>query len=374
MTATTTPPAGRAPPTNPPAPAPGAGGGAPLVAVKDLVKHFPERGGFLGARGRVVHAVCGVSFEIAAGETLALVGESGSGKTTLGRTVLRLHEPTAGTIVFDGQDIATLGRRPLRAVRRHMQMIFQDPASSLNPRMTVEEIVAEPLAIHGIGAGRAARRARVAALLERVGLGQEALDRRPHEFSGGQRQRIGIARALASGPRLVVADEPISALDVSIQAQIVNLLAELQAEQRLAFLFISHDLKVVRHLSHRVAVMYLGQIVELGPVAALYRAPAHPYTRALLSAIPSIDLTGDRAGDRAGDPARRRLRVVLQGDPPSPLAPPSGCRFHPRCAIYAERRDPLCVSTAPALAGFPAAEPGQTAACHYAGPPGANQR
>ena len=340
----------------------GAAGGAgdaaaaPLLSVENLVKHFPERGG-LGRRGRrVVHAIDGVSLAIAAGETLALVGESGSGKTTLGRTVLRLHEPTSGRIVFDGVDLGALAARPLRALRRHMQMIFQDPASSLNPRMTVEEIVAEPLAIHGIGAGRAARRDRVAALLERVGLRADALPRRPHEFSGGQRQRIGIARALASQPKLVVADEPISALDVSIQAQIVNLLGDLQTEQRLAFLFISHDLKVVRHLAHRVAVMYLGEIVEIAPVAALYATPSHPYTRALLSAIPSVD------------PNARRRRLVLEGDPPSPLAPPSGCRFHPRCPIYAEKRDPACATRRPPLAPFAGASPGHRAACHYAGP------
>jgi oligopeptide/dipeptide ABC transporter ATP-binding protein len=344
---------------------------APLLAVSDLVKHFAARGGLARGGGRVVHAIDGVSFEIAAGETLALVGESGSGKTTLGRTVLRLHDPTAGRILFEGTDIATLARRPLRAMRRHMQMIFQDPASALNPRMTVEQIVAEPLEIHGIGAHRADRRARVAALLDRVGLGEQALARRPHQFSGGQRQRIGIARALASRPRFIVADEPISALDVSIQAQIVNLLVDLQAEQGLAFLFISHDLKVVRHLAHRVAVMYLGELVELAPAGALYAAPSHPYTRALLSAIPSAEVAivdGDRPGARPEPGPRRRLRVVLQGDPPSPFDPPAGCRFHPRCPIFAERRDPICASTPPPLAPFPGAAPGHSAACHFAGP------
>jgi oligopeptide/dipeptide ABC transporter ATP-binding protein len=338
----------------------------PLIAVKNLVKHFSERGGLLRGKGRVVHAVDDVSFEIGPRETLALVGESGSGKTTLGRTVLRLHEPTAGSIVFDGTDIATLAGRPLRALRRHMQMIFQDPVGSLNPRMTVEEIVTEPLAIHRIGASRADRRARAAALLESVGLGPDALSRRPHEFSGGQRQRIGIARALASAPKLIIADEPISALDVSIQAQIVNLLADLQAQRSLAFLFISHDLKVVRHLAHRVAVMYLGEIVELAPVAALYASPSHPYTRALLSAIPSVDA--------AKNPSHKRRRIILQGDPPSPLAPPPGCRFHPRCPIYADKRDPRCATTPPPLAKFAGAVTGHRAACHYAGPVGANQR
>jgi oligopeptide/dipeptide ABC transporter ATP-binding protein len=341
---------------------PAAPAAPPLISVRDLVKHFPERGGLARRSRRVVHAVDDVSFDLAAGETLALVGESGSGKTTLGRTVLRLTDPTAGQILFEGKDLARLPRRPLRALRRHMQMIFQDPASSLNPRMRVEAIVAEPLEIHGIGATRDERRARVVALLERVGLSRDALARHPHEFSGGQRQRIGIARALASHPRLIVADEPISALDVSIQAQIVNLLADLQAEQGLAFLFISHDLKVVRHLAHRVAVMYLGQIVELAPVGALYRAPAHPYTRALLSAIPSTT------------PGERRQRVILEGDPPSPLEPPTGCRFHPRCPLYAEKRDPICTTTQPPLAGFSGAVPHHTAACHYAGPPGAARR
>ena len=334
----------------------------PLLAVRDLVKHFPERGGLARRTGRVVHAVDGVSFEIAAAETLALVGESGSGKTTLGRTVLRLSDPTAGHIIFDGQDIGSMGRRPLRALRRHMQMIFQDPASSLNPRMRIEQIVAEPLEIHGIGASHAERRARVGALLERVGLGRDALPRHPHEFSGGQRQRIGIARALASHPKLIIADEPISALDVSIQAQIVNLLADLQAEQALAFLFISHDLKVVRHLAHRVAVMYLGQIVELAPVGGLYGSPSHPYTRALLSAIPSAD------------PGKKRLRVILEGDPPSPLEPPPGCRFHPRCPVYAEKRDPICAREPPSLAPFAGGAPDHRVACHYAGPTGTTRR
>jgi oligopeptide/dipeptide ABC transporter ATP-binding protein len=327
----------------------------PILRVDGLVKHFFQGGGLRGPRS-VVHAIDNVSFTIATGETLALVGESGSGKTTLGRTVLRLHEPTAGAITFEGTDLRALARKPLRAMRRHMQMIFQDPVGSLNPRMTVEDIVAEPLDIHALADSRAERRARVTALLERVGLRPDALERRPHEFSGGQRQRIGIARALASRPKLVVADEPISALDVSIQAQIVNLLGDLQAADRLSFLFISHDLKVVRHLAHRVAVMYLGEIVETAPVRALYGAPSHPYTRALLSAIPSVD------------PARKRLRVVLEGDPPSPLAPPPGCRFHPRCPIYAAVKDPRCVDVAPPLAPFAGADGGHAAACHYAGP------
>jgi oligopeptide/dipeptide ABC transporter ATP-binding protein len=325
-----------------------------LLRVEGLVKHFAQGGGLRGPRA-VVHAIDGVSFSIAQGETLGLVGESGSGKTTLGRTVLRLAPPTAGRVVFDGTDMGALSRPALRQMRRHMQMIFQDPVGSLNPRMTVEDIVAEPLDIHRLTTSKADRRERVSGLLRRVGLGPEALLRLPHEFSGGQRQRIGIARALASRPRFIVADEPISALDVSIQAQIVNLLGDLQAADGLAFLFISHDLKVVRHLAHRVAVMYLGQIVEQAPAAALYANPAHPYTRALLSAIPSMD------------PGRKRLRVLLEGDPPSPLAPPPGCRFHPRCPIYAEKKDPVCVEKAPALAPFAGASAEHVAACHFAG-------
>jgi len=331
----------------------------PLLSVRDLVKHFRQGRGAGRGHG-VVRAIDGVSFDIAAGETLGLVGESGSGKTTLGRTVLRLYEPTAGSIRFEGAELGSLPSRRLREARRHMQMIFQDPVGSLNPRMRIEDIVAEPLDVHGLCSSRTERRKRVTTLLARVGLGADALARRPHEFSGGQRQRIGIARALASEPKLVVADEPISALDVSIQAQIVNLLADLQAERRLAFLFISHDLRVVRHLSHRVAVMYLGTVVETGPAAALYAAPAHPYTRALLGAIPELD------------PARRRLRVILEGDPPSPLAPPPGCRFHPRCPIYARKRDPRCATEPPALAPFPGATSGHLAACHYAGAPPAD--
>jgi oligopeptide/dipeptide ABC transporter ATP-binding protein len=302
-----------------------------------------------------VHALDGVTLQIPAGETLGLVGESGSGKTTLGRTVIGLYQPTSGSVRFDGADLGALPARALRAARRHMQMIFQDPVGSLNPRMRIEDIVAEPLDVHGLCRTRAERRERVAGLLARVGLGAEALGRRPHELSGGQRQRVGIARALAPGPKLVVADEPISALDVSIQAQIVNLLADLQAAERLTFLFISHDLRVVRHLAHEVAVMYLGTVVEIGPAQALYAAPAHPYTRALLAAVP------------VADPERRRARLVLEGDPPSPLEPPAGCRFHPRCPIYAELRDPRCATEPPPLASFAGAAPAHRAACHYAG-------
>jgi oligopeptide/dipeptide ABC transporter ATP-binding protein len=323
----------------------------PLLEARDLVKTFVQRG--LGAR-QLVQAVAGVSFTVGRGETLALVGESGCGKSTLGRAVLRLHEPTSGALRFDGVDLLAARGAALRGLRRRMQIVFQDPMASLNPRMQVADIVAEPLVVHRLG-DRAARRARVTALLAKVGLTPESMERYPHEFSGGQRQRIGIARALASGPELLVADEPVSALDVSVQAQIVNLLADLQAAERLSYLFISHDLRVVRYLAHRVAVMYLGRIVELGPVAAIFARPAHPYTRALLAAVP------------AADPAHRRLRVLLDGDPPSPLAPPPGCAFHPRCPIYAQKRDPRCRELRPELATFAGGAAAHTAACHFAG-------
>ncbi|MDX2168879.1 MAG: dipeptide ABC transporter ATP-binding protein [Deltaproteobacteria bacterium] len=309
---------------------------ASLLSVSDVVKHFPTNAG-------VVRAVDGVSFELAAGETLGIVGESGSGKTTLGRLVLRLIEPTAGRVVFDGSDLAALDAAALRRTRRAMQLVFQDPFGSLNPRARVETIVGEGLVIHGLARG-AELRARVVEALARVGLGADALARYPHEFSGGQRQRIGIARALALAPRLIVADEPVSALDVSIQAQIVNLLQDLQAELGIAYLFIAHDLRVVEHIAGRVAIMYLGRIVELAERQALYAAPHHPYTRALLSAVPAID------------PSERRERVVLGGEVPSPLTPPAGCPFHPRCA-YAEAR---CRSDVPALRG----RPDHQVACH----------
>ncbi len=327
----------------------------PLLQARDLVKHFVSGGGLTGGPRRTVHAVDGVSLEIGRGETLALVGESGCGKSTLGRSVLRLIEPTAGQLRFAGEDLLGIAPGALRALRRRMQIIFQDPVGSLNPRMTVEEIVAEPIVVHGLARSRKERRDLVADLLGKVGLPPESLARYPHEFSGGQRQRIGIARALASGPELVVADEPISALDVSIQAQIVNLLVDLQASLGLAYLFVSHDLRVVRYLARRVAVMYLGRIVETGPVAPIYARPAHPYTRALLSAVPTAD------------PDRPRRRILLEGDPPSPLDPPSGCPFHPRCPVYALEKDPRCRTERPALAPFPGAAPGHEAACHHAG-------
>jgi oligopeptide transport system ATP-binding protein len=289
-----------------------------LVRVENLAKFYPVRQGVFG-KLTFLHAVDGVSLEVHKGETLGLVGESGCGKSTLGRTILRLTDPTYGRIVFDGKDVVPMKADDLRALRRRMQIIFQDPYSSLNPKMTVRDIVGEALRIHKLVRGAAEEEARVAQLLEKVGMRRELMDRYPHEFSGGQRQRVGIARALAVEPDFIVCDEPISALDVSIQAQIINLLQDLQDELGLAFLFISHDLKIVEYVSHRVAVMYLGKIVETASAKDLFEKRYHPYTRALLSAIP------------VPDPGRRRLRMVLEGDVPSPLDPPSGCSFHPRC-------------------------------------------
>jgi oligopeptide/dipeptide ABC transporter ATP-binding protein len=324
-----------------------------LVAVENLTKHFGSRRTLFGGARRPVRAVDGVSLHIAAGETLGLVGESGCGKSTLGRAVLRLVEPTAGRVTIDDVDVTALAPRPLRAFRKRAQMIFQDPYASLNPRMTVAQILEEPLVIHGLGGDRQARRRRVAELLERVGLRPEVGARYPHQFSGGQRQRVGIARALAVEPRFIVADEPLSALDVSIQAQIVNLLVDLQSERRLTYLFISHDLKIVEHLCDRVAVMYLGKVVEQASAQALYRRPLHPYTLALLSAVP------------IPDPERRRQRIILAGDVPSPANPPSGCAFHPRCPLYAQKGQPeLCRTVAPSL---DEKEPAHRAACHFAG-------
>jgi oligopeptide transport system ATP-binding protein len=290
----------------------------PLVRVENLAKFFPVRQRWFG-KVMFLRAVDGVTFHVRRGETLGLVGESGCGKSTLGRAILRLIEPTYGRIVYDGRDIVPMKPEQLRSLRRKMQIIFQDPYASLNPKMTVRDIVGEAIRIHKLARGRAEEEAQVATLLDKVGLRREAMSRYPHEFSGGQRQRIGIARALAVRPDFIVCDEPISALDVSIQAQIINLLQDLQDELGLAFLFISHDLKVVEYLSHRVAVMYLGKIVETAKAADLFEKRYHPYTRALLSAIP------------VPDPGRRRLRVVLEGEVPSPLEPPSGCAFHPRC-------------------------------------------
>ncbi len=317
-----------------------------LLEVRDLAKRFPVRRGVFGRVRGWVRAVDGVSFDVQAGEVLGLVGESGCGKTTTGRCVLRLIEPTSGTVRFEGRDVTRMPGRELRWLRRRMQVVFQDPYSSLNPRMTVGAALGEALAIHGLARGRAARE-RGAALLDQVGLAPEHARRYPHEFSGGQRQRIGIARALAVEPRLIVADEPVSALDVSIQAQIVNLMRDLQRRMGLAYLFIAHDLSVVEHVSDRVAVMYLGRIVETAEAGGLYRAPRHPYTLSLLSAIPEPD------------PSRTRRRIVLPGEVPSPAHPPSGCRFHTRCPIARER----CAHDDPPLRPIAAAH---LSACHYA--------
>ena len=291
----------------------------PLLQVRDLKKHFPIREGVFARVKGWVKAVDGLSFTLNRGETLGLVGESGCGKTTAGRSLLRLIEPTSGEAIFDGRDVFSLSQGQLRKLRREMQIIFQDPYSSLNPRLNVETIVGEAMAVHGLARG-AERRERVAALLERVGLSPGHMNRFPHEFSGGQRQRIGIARALALQPRFIVCDEAVSALDVSIQAQVINLLEELQEELGLAYLFIAHDLSVVRHISTRVAVMYLGRIVEIADVERLYEAPHHPYTQALLSAIP---VPVPRRG--------KKSRIILTGDVPNPISPPPGCHFHPRC-------------------------------------------
>jgi oligopeptide/dipeptide ABC transporter ATP-binding protein len=310
--------------SDPPAEAPppeGVGPARPptLIGTDRVSKYFPVQRGLFARGDRYVRAVDGVSLRVRHGETMGLVGESGCGKSTLGRLMLRLVEPSYGRVTFGGTDITHLPQHELRPLRRRMQIIFQDPYSSLNPRMTVREIVGEAIAIHKLAKTRADEEARVVQLLERVGMRADAMDRYPHEFSGGQRQRIGIARALAVEPEFIVCDEPISALDVSIQAQIVNLLLELQETLGLAYLFVSHDLAVVQHVSHRVAVMYLGKIVEQGTVEQLYTAPRHPYTRALLAAAPRPD------------PDRKRVRLVLEGDVPSPIDPPPGCAFHPRC-------------------------------------------
>ena len=302
-----------------PAPAQQADRPRTLAATEGVSKYFPVGGGWLGRSTRVLRAVDNVSIRVRRAETMGLVGESGCGKSTLGRLMLRLLDPTFGRVVFDGRDLTRLSQRDLRPLRRRMQIIFQDPYSSLNPRMTVREIVAEAIRIHKLARTRGDEEARIVSLLERVGLRPDAMDRYPHEFSGGQRQRIGIARALAVEPEFIVCDEPISALDVSIQAQIVNLLLELQETLSLSYLFVSHDLKVVEHVSHRVAVMYLGKISEQASTRALFAEPRHPYTRALMASAP------------LPDPERKRVRLVLEGEVPSPIAPPPGCAFHPRC-------------------------------------------
>jgi len=321
--------------------------GAPLVEVEGLKTYFPIRRGLLGREIGRVHAVDDVTFSVREGETLGLVGESGCGKSTLGRTIVRLLEPTGGDVRFQGRSIAALRARELRPLRREMQMVFQDPYASLNPRKRVGSIIAAPMRIHRAG-DAAERRRRVQELLEVVGLSPEHYNRYPHEFSGGQRQRIGVARALALRPKLIVADEPVSALDVSIQAQMVNLLEELQDEFRLTYLFIAHDLGVVRHVSDRIAVMYLGKLVELSPAEELYSRPIMPYTEALLSAVPVPD----------PDLAEKRERIVLEGDVPSPINPPSGCRFHPRCRYATE----ICSQVEPPLVDY---GNGHLAACHH---------
>ncbi len=315
-----------------------------LLDVRDLKKHFPLRGGLLGGVTGQVYAVDGVSFSIQKGETLSLVGESGCGKSTVGKTILRLFSPTAGEVWLDGERIDQLGAAQLRPLRQRMQVVFQDPFSSLNPRMRVRDIIAEPLRNFGLAQGSALVD-KVAALMDTVRLPRDAMHRLPHEFSGGQRQRICIARALAPGADLIICDEAVSALDVSVKAQIVNLLSDLQDELGLALLFISHDLAIVEHLTHRVAVMYLGKIVEIASRAALFARPAHPYTRALLSAVP------------VPDPLARRDRIILTGDVPSPINPPSGCRFHTRCPYVFDR----CRAEEPVLR---LRTEGQMAACH----------
>lgn len=318
----------------------------PLLSVRNLSKSFAATQGPLGEKEQLFRAVDNISFDIAQGETLGLVGESGCGKSTTGRLILRLLDADNGTIVFNGQDLAPMNKRSLRPYRRQMQMIFQDPFSSLNPRCRIGDIIAEPLLIHGLATPSSARDL-VIELLKTVGLNSDILERYPHEFSGGQRQRIGIARALALKPQLIIADEPVSALDLSIQAQVVNLLQDIQQQFGLAYLFISHDLSVVEHLCNRVAVMYLGRIIEIAPSAELYRTPFHPYSEALLEAIPRPI------------PGRQHKRPLLQGEIPSPISPPSGCHFHPRC-LYSR---PICHELKPELVEH---VPGHFAACHFA--------
>jgi oligopeptide/dipeptide ABC transporter ATP-binding protein len=322
-----------------------AGDPAPTLEVQDLQKHFPVQPGLLSRSLGVVHAVDGISFSIQRGETLGLVGESGSGKSTAGKTVLKLIEPSSGVIKLLGKDITRLGKAELRPLRREMQMVFQDPYGSLNPRMTAGQTVMEPLAVHGLASGHE-REDRAAFLFARVGLREAQMADFPHQFSGGQRQRIGIARAVAVNPSLIVCDEPVSALDVSIQAQVINLLMDLQDEYKMSYLFIAHDLAVVKHISHRIAVMYLGRIVELAPKNSIFAMPLHPYTQALLSAVPVPD-----------PKARRKKQVFLAGDVPSPVNPPSGCHLHTRCPHAMER----CRREVPQ---FRELQPGHWVSCH----------
>jgi oligopeptide/dipeptide ABC transporter ATP-binding protein len=333
-----------------PAPTP-AGTTAPVLVVRDLVKEFPIRAGVFRRQVGSIQALSGVSFELGANETLGVVGESGCGKSTLGRSLLRLVEPTSGSVMLGDDDVIKASKRQLRRLRSQMQMVFQDPYASLNPRMPIGETVSEPMRIHGVS--KAEARQRTGDLLERVGLLAEHGNRYPHEFSGGQRQRIGIARSLALRPRVIVLDEPVSALDVSIQAQVLNLLAELQQEFDLSYLFIAHDLSVVRYTSDRVMVMYLGTAVEIADSVPLYETPAHPYTHSLLSAVPIADPRRER----------NRRRILLQGDVPSPANPPKGCRFHPRCPIAQDR----CRTETPELREV---APGHSVACHFALGPG----
>ncbi|GAB5559275.1 MAG: dipeptide ABC transporter ATP-binding protein [Synoicihabitans sp.] len=322
--------------------------GAPILELRNLQMHFPVREGVFNRAAKFCKAVDGVSLTLEAGETLGLVGESGCGKSTLGKCVVRLNQPTDGQILYDGVDLAPLKRKELKPYRRDLQMVFQDPVESLNARHTIGEILAEPFIIHGIG-DRESRKASVAALLERVGLPANAADRYPFEFSGGQRQRIGLARAIALNPRVLVCDEPVSALDVSIQSQVLNLFLELQREMGLSYIFIAHNLAVVKHVSDRIAIMYLGRVVEMAPADEVYRDARHPYTRALISAIPQPE-------------ARRKSeRIVMTGDVPSPIDPPSGCPFHPRCPHATEK----CKAETPALRPAPDGAEGHTVSCHY---------
>ena len=326
----------------------------PLLQVNDLKKHFPVKTGLFNRRSEFVYAVDGVSFEIARGETLSLVGESGCGKSTVGRAILRLFEITSGQVILDGQRIDDATPGTMRQMRRRVQVVFQDPFSSLNPRMRVRDILAEPIRNFGLAKSAEDLEVRVTSLMDTVRLPREALNRRPHEFSGGQRQRIGIARALAAEPELIVCDEAVSALDVSVKAQIVNLLQDLQSEFGLALLFISHDLAIVEHMTHRVAVMYLGKIVEVAPRREIFAEPRHPYTKALLSAVP------------LPEPGAQRNPIILKGDVPSPINPPSGCRFHTRCPYVFSR----CRTEEPQLR--PTGVPGQMAACHLDALPAGN--